>query len=85
MDGFASVASSLATLAQKNVKYEWSEACERSFQILKDRLTTTLVLNLSEGTKGFIVYCDASRVGIGCVLMKHGKVVAYASIQVKMH
>ena len=79
MDGFASIASSLATLAQKNVKYEWSEACERSFQILKDRLTSALVLTLPEGTKGFGVYCDASRVGLGCVLMQHGKVLAYAS------
>ncbi|TMW85548.1 hypothetical protein EJD97_022970 [Solanum chilense] len=44
---------------------EWSDACERSFQILKDRLTSALVLTLPEGTKGFGVYCDASRVGLG--------------------
>ena len=40
---------------------------------------------LPEGTKGFIVYCEASRVGIGCVFMKHGKVIAYASRQIKVH
>ena len=43
------------------------------------------MLTLSEGTKGFIVYCDASQVGLGCVLMQHGKVIAYAYRQVKEH
>ena len=43
------------------------------------------MLNLSEGTKGFVVYCDASRVGLGCVLMQHGKVVSYAFRQPKVH
>ena len=71
MDGFASIASPLTTLTQKSVKFEWSEACERSFQILKDRLTSAPVLTLQEGTKGFVVYCDASRVGFDCVLMQH--------------
>ena len=79
MDIFSSIASLLTTLTQKSKKFEWSEECEKSFQILKDRLTFALVLTLSEGTKGFIVYCDASRVGLGCVLMQHRKVVAYAS------
>ena len=43
------------------------------------------MLTLSEGTKVFVVYCDTSRVGLGCVLMQHGKVVAYASRQLKVH
>ena len=47
---------------------------------MKDRIISTLVLTLTEGTKGFVVYCYASRVGLGCLLMKHGKVVVYASI-----
>ena len=67
MDGFASIASPMTTLTQKCKKFERSEACERSFQMLKDRLTSTSVLTLLEGTKGFVVYCDASRVGLGCV------------------
>ena len=84
MDGFSSIVSRLTTLTQKSKKFEWSEACERSFQILKDRLTFALVLTLSEGTKGFVVYCDASRVGLGCMLMHHRNVVAYASRQLKV-
>ena len=60
--GFASIAS-LNTLTQNHKKFEWSEACETNFQILKDGLTSAPVLTLPEGTKGFVVYCDASRVG----------------------
>ena len=85
MDGFASIASPLIMLTQKNMKFEWSETCERSFQILKDRLTIAPVLTVTEGTKGFIVYCDASRVGLGCVIMQHGNFISYASRQLKVH
>ena len=83
VDGFASIASPLTTLTQKSKKFEWSEACERSFKILKNKLTFAPVLTLPEGTKVFIVYCYACRVGLGCVLMQHGKMVAYASTQLE--
>ena len=63
----------------------WSESCERNFKILKYRLTSALVLTLPDGTKGFLVYCDESQVGLGCVLMQHGKVVAYASGKLMVH
>lgn len=53
----------------------WSEACEKSFQ----------VLTLPECTDGFVVYCDASRVGLGCILMQNGKVISYASRQLEIH
>ena len=85
MDEFASITSPLIALTQKNAKFKWSESCKSSFRIFKDRLTSAPLLTLSEGTKGFMVYCDASRVGLGCVLMQHGKVVAYASRQLKVH
>ena len=55
------------------------------FQMLKDRLTLALVLTLPSGNKGYTVYCDASRVGLGYVLMQNGKAVAYASRQLKKH
>ncbi|TMW92517.1 hypothetical protein EJD97_012944 [Solanum chilense] len=55
----------------------------RGLQELKDNLTSALVLTLSEGTEGFVVYCDASRVGLGCFLMPHGKVTPYFSRQLK--
>jgi hypothetical protein len=63
----------------------WSKKCEESFQELKRRITTALVLTLPSGTKGFVVYSDASGKELGCVLMQHGKVIAYASRQLKTH
>ena len=53
--------------------------------MLKDKLISALVLNLLEGTKGFVVYYDASRVVLGCLLIQHGKVLAYASRQLRVH
>ena len=60
VERFLSIASPLKTLTQKKSIFEWSESCEKSFQLLKDRLTSTLVLTLSEDTKGFVVYFVAS-------------------------
>ena len=53
VDGFASIASPLTTLTQKSETFEWSEACEKRFHLLKHKLTSTPVLSLPEGTKGF--------------------------------
>ncbi|WMV08868.1 hypothetical protein MTR67_002253 [Solanum verrucosum] len=85
VEGFASISAPLTKLKQKEVKFQWSDACERSFQELKNKLTSTPVLVLPEGTEGYVVYCDASGVGLGCVLMQHGKVIAYASRQLRSH
>ncbi|WMV46298.1 hypothetical protein MTR67_039683 [Solanum verrucosum] len=83
VEGFSSISSSLTKLTQKIVKCQWSKACEKSFQKFKTRLTTAPVLTLTEGTQGFVVYCYASRVGLGCVLMHNG--IAYVSRQLKVH
>jgi len=85
IEGFSSIASPLTTLTQKKAKFIWFESCEKSFQELKDKLTSALLLTLPKGTDGFVVYCDASRIGLGCVLMKNGEVIAYASSQLKVH
>ena len=53
VDDFEFVASPLNTLTQKSKKFEWSEACEKSFQMLKDRLKSSPVLTLEKSTKGF--------------------------------
>ena len=68
VDAVASIESPLTTLTQNSIKFEWLQACEKSSQILKDRLTCAPVLTLPEGTKGLVVYYDASRVDLGCVL-----------------
>ena len=72
-------------MTRKGVKFEWTDKCEESFQTLKEKLTSTLVLTFPEGNEGFEVYNDASRQGLGCVLMQHKRVVAYAFIQLKKH
>ncbi|XP_070019696.1 uncharacterized protein [Nicotiana sylvestris] len=85
LEGFSTLASPLTKLMQKAVKFQWFDACERSFQELKSRLTTTSVLTLPEGTEGFVVYYDASRIRLERVLMQNGKLIAYASSQLKNH
>nr|XP_033513291.1 uncharacterized protein LOC117277957 [Nicotiana tomentosiformis] len=85
VEGFSLVAAPLTKLTEKNVKFQWSEACEKGFQVLKSRLTTTPILTLPSPTGKFVIYCDASRVGLGCVLMQNDKVIVYASRHLKNH
>ena len=61
----------------------WIEQCEASFEELKKRLTIAPILTLRPGSGGFIVYIDASNVGLGCVLMQDGKVISYGLRQLK--
>ena len=82
---FSKIATPLTRLTQKNTKFEWSQDCENSFKILKERLITAPVLAVPSDTGGFEVFCDASRNGLGCVLMQNGKVIAYSSRQLKKH
>ncbi|GKA15999.1 putative reverse transcriptase domain-containing protein [Tanacetum coccineum] len=56
-----------------------------AFQTLKDNLCNAPILSLPDGVEDFVVYCDASNQGLGCVLMQRGKVIAYASRQLKIH
>ena len=82
---FSKIAGPMTELTKKNHKFIWSPKCEASFQELKRRLTTAPVLALPEGVDGYVVYSDASKEGLGCVLMQKGKVVAYASRKLKPH
>ena len=72
-------------LTQKGVTYRWGNTQETAFQYLKDRLCSAPILSLQEGTDDFVVYCDASIQGLGCVSMQWDKVIAYASRQLKIH
>ncbi|KAG8482854.1 hypothetical protein CXB51_024015 [Gossypium anomalum] len=83
--GFSMIASPMTKLLQKNVKFDWTEECQLSFEKLKERLTKAPVLVQPESGKEFVIYSDASSIGLGCVLMQEGKVVAYASRQLKPH
>ncbi|XP_070014825.1 uncharacterized mitochondrial protein AtMg00860-like [Nicotiana sylvestris] len=77
VEGFSSLSTPLTKLTQKGEKFQWIDACERSFQALKDILTSAPVLMLPEGTDGYAIYYDASGIGLGCVLIQHSKAVAY--------
>jgi hypothetical protein len=79
IEGFSKLAKPMTALLEKNVKFVWSDKCQANFEELKRMLTTAPVLTLPDLSKSFSIYCDASRLGLGCVLMQEGKVVAYAS------
>jgi hypothetical protein len=85
IEGFLKIVKLLTTLLEKGKEFKWDEKCQASFEELKKRLTTTAMLIMPDIHKGFDVYCDASRQGLGCVLMKEEKVVAYASRQLRKH
>nr|GEY75016.1 reverse transcriptase domain-containing protein [Tanacetum cinerariifolium] len=83
--GFSKIAKPMTKLTQKKVKFEWDDKQEAAFQLLKQKLCSALILALPEGSKDFIVYCDASNKGLGAVLMQREKVILYALRQLKIH
>ncbi|GKA16680.1 putative reverse transcriptase domain-containing protein [Tanacetum coccineum] len=85
IENFSKIAKSLTILTQKSKTFDWGEEQELAFQTLKDKLCNAPVLALPDGPEDFVVYCDASGIGLGCVLMQRGKVIAYASRQLKIH
>nr|GEX82743.1 putative reverse transcriptase domain-containing protein [Tanacetum cinerariifolium] len=83
--GFSKIAKSMTKLTQKKVKFDWGDKQEASFQLLKEKLCSTLILALPEGAENFLVYCDTLHKGLGDVLMQKEKLIAYASRQLKIH
>jgi hypothetical protein len=71
------IAHPMTKLLQKDAKFIWSLTCEEAFQALKKFLTSAPVLAQPDIEKPFDIYCDASRTGLGCVLMQDGRVIAY--------
>ena len=85
IEDFSRIAAPMTRLTRKEVKFDWDDRCEEAFQELKRRLTSTPILIVRDRGQGYTVYCDASRTGLGCVLMQSGRVVAYGSRQLKNH
>ena len=79
IEDFSRLVAPMTRLTRKGVKFEWNDLCEKAFQELKGRLTSTSILIVPEQGQRYTVYYDASRDGLGCVLMKSGRVVAYGS------
>ncbi|GJS82331.1 putative reverse transcriptase domain-containing protein [Tanacetum coccineum] len=85
IEGFSKIAKSMTKLTQKGVKFDWGDKQEAAFQLLKQKLCSAPILALPEGSEDFIAYCDASKKGLGAVLMQREKVISYASRQLKIH
>src|SRR4051812_42590913 len=82
---FPKIARPMTNLLHKGVKFEWTDKCQESFQALKDKLASPPVLAPPDTQKDFVIYFDASRQGLGCVLMQERKVIAYGSRQLRTH
>ncbi|GJS58442.1 putative reverse transcriptase domain-containing protein [Tanacetum coccineum] len=85
IEGFSKIAKPMTKLTQKKVKFEWGDKQEAAFQLLKQKLCSAPILALPEGSEDFIAYCDASKKGLGAVLIQREKVISYASRQLEIH
>nr|GEW94085.1 putative reverse transcriptase domain-containing protein [Tanacetum cinerariifolium] len=85
IEGLSKIAKSMTKLTQKNVKFDWGEKKEATFQLIKQKLRSTPILALPKGSENFIVYCNALHKGLGAMLMQNEKVIAYASRQLNIH
>ena len=83
--GFSMTMALMMRLFQKNVRFEWNEKCQASFEKLKAFLTEAPVLTQLTYNKEYVIFSDVSLNGLRCVLMEEGKVVSYASRQLKPH
>jgi hypothetical protein len=75
----------MTELLKKGIKFSWNEKSEEAFHTLRAHLATALVLARPDNSKPFDVYCDASGIGLGCVLMQDNRVIAYASRALRTH
>ena len=85
IEDFSRLTSPMTRLTRNEVKFEWNDLCEKAFQELKWRLTLAPILIVLERGQRYTMYYDASKNGLGCVLMQFGRVVAYGSWQLKNH
>jgi hypothetical protein len=82
---FSRIATPLTQLTKKGVPFVWSAQCQEAFLLLKQKLTSAPVLAIPSNDRCFVVYTDASLLGLGAVLMQVERVVAYASRQLRVH
>ena len=83
VDDFSKIAAPIIAFIRKNVKFEWTDAYERSSQELKRQFETIPILTIPEGEDGLVIYCEASNQGLRAVLMWYGRMIACASHQLK--
>jgi hypothetical protein len=82
---FPKITKSMTKLLEKNKAFKWTAECQASSKELRKHHTSAPVLVLPDLTKKFDIYHDASRRGLGCVLMQDGQVVCYESRHLRKH
>ena len=85
VEGFSRVAYPINSLQKKGKVFKWTSECQRSFEQLKHLLTTAPILSIADPNKDYVVCTDASKEGVGGVLMQEGRVIAYESRKLKEH
>jgi hypothetical protein len=85
IEGFSKIAKRMTSLLEKGKEFKWTDECQESFDQLRSKLMASPVLIMPYLQKNFDIYCDASRQGLGCVLMQEGHVIAYASRKLWKH
>jgi hypothetical protein len=85
IEGFSKIAKPMTSLLEKGREFKWDEKYQDSFNQLKLKLMSPLMLVMSDLRKGFDIYCDACGQGLGCVLMQDGHVITYTSRQLRKH
>jgi hypothetical protein len=85
IEGFSKIAKPMTSLLEKVKEFKWTHECQESFNQLRFKLMSPLVLIMPDLQKEFDIYCDARRQGQGCVLIQEGHVIAYASRQLRKH
>jgi hypothetical protein len=85
IEGLSKIGKPIISLLKKGREFKWTHECQESFNQLKFRLMSPPVLVMPDLQKGFDIYCDACRQGLGCVLMQEGHVIAYASRLLRKH
>jgi hypothetical protein len=83
--GFSRIAHPITSLQRKEKKFQWTEECERSFQQLKQLLTSAPILRIADPNEYFVVCTDACKEGLGGVLSHNGFVICYESRKLKEH
>ena len=85
IERFSRIAYPIMSLQKKGTKFNWSQKCKDSFNKLKELLTTTPILKVTDPNKDFIVCVDASKEGLGGVLTQEGHIICYESRKLKEH
>jgi hypothetical protein len=85
IEGFSKIAKPMTSLLEKGKEFKWTHECQESFNQLRFKLMSPLVLIMPDLQKGFDIYYDTCCQVLGCVLMQEGHVTAYASHQLRKH